>query len=83
MKLQDALKLHNEDEVTVKATKQTMQVVEIEVTPREKTQRAGRIRPFEAALRRMTAAIHKYYITHERRKQCHLQTKSDPHLSMT
>lgn len=37
MKLQDALKLHNEDEVTVTATKQTMRVVEIDVTPREKT----------------------------------------------
>ena len=37
MKLQDALKLHNEDEVTVKKTKQVMRVVEIEVTPKERT----------------------------------------------
>lgn len=37
MKLQDALKLHNEDEVTVKKTKQVMSVVEIEVTPKEHT----------------------------------------------
>ena len=34
MKLQDALKLRNEDEVTVKKTKQVMQVVEIEVEHR-------------------------------------------------
>ena len=37
MKLRDALKLHNEDEVTVKKTKQVMKVVEIEVTPKEHT----------------------------------------------
>lgn len=37
MKLQDALKLHNDDEVTVKKTKQAMRVVEIEITPKEHT----------------------------------------------
>ena len=37
MKLRDALKLHNEDEVTVKKTKQVMKVVEIEVTPKKHT----------------------------------------------
>lgn len=37
MKLQDALKLHNEDEVTVKKTKQVMRVVEVEITPKEYT----------------------------------------------
>lgn len=37
MRLRDALKLHNEDEVTVKKTKQVMEVVEIEVTPKEHT----------------------------------------------
>lgn len=37
MKLRDALRLHNEDEVTVKKTKRTMQVVEVEITPKEHT----------------------------------------------
>lgn len=37
MKLADALKLHNEDEVTVKRTKRVMRVVEIEITPKEHT----------------------------------------------
>ncbi len=37
MKLNDALKLHNEDEVTVKKTKQIMQVVEVEITSKEHT----------------------------------------------
>ncbi|MDY6279538.1 MAG: hypothetical protein SPL63_05385 [Roseburia faecis] len=37
MRLRDALKLHNEDEVTVKKTKQVMEVIEIEVTPKEHT----------------------------------------------
>ncbi len=37
MKLQHALKIHNEDEVVVKKTKQVMRVVEIEVTPKEHT----------------------------------------------
>ena len=35
MKIQDALKLHNGDEVTVKKNKQVMRVVEVEVTPKE------------------------------------------------
>ena len=37
MKLKDALKLHNEDEVTVKKTKEIPQVIELEVTPKEHT----------------------------------------------
>ena len=37
MKIQDALKLHNGDEVTVKKNKQVMRVVEVEVTPKEHT----------------------------------------------
>lgn len=37
MKKQDALKLHNGDEVIVKKNKQVMRVVEIEVTPKEHT----------------------------------------------
>lgn len=37
MKLQEALTLHNGDEVVVKKTKQIMRVVEIEVTPKEHT----------------------------------------------
>ena len=37
MKLRDALKLHNEDEVSVKKTKQVMRVVKIKVTPKEHT----------------------------------------------
>ena len=37
MKIQDALKLHNGDEVTVKKTKQVMRVIEVEVTPKEHT----------------------------------------------
>lgn len=37
MKIQDALKLHNGDEVTVKKNKQVTRVVEVEVTPKEHT----------------------------------------------
>ena len=37
MKIRDALKLHNEDEVIVKKNKQVMRVVEIKVTPKEHT----------------------------------------------
>ena len=37
MKLADALKLHNEDEVTVKRTKAVLRVVEVEITPKEHT----------------------------------------------
>ncbi len=37
MTLKNALKLHNEDEVTVKKTGAVMQVVEVEVTPKEHT----------------------------------------------
>lgn len=37
MKLKDALKLHNEDEVTVKKTKEILQVIELEITPKEHT----------------------------------------------
>lgn len=37
MKFADALKLHNEDEVTVKRTKRVMRVVEVEITPKENT----------------------------------------------
>ena len=37
MKLRDALKLHNEDEVMVKKTKEVLRVVEMEVTPKEHT----------------------------------------------
>ena len=37
MKLADALKLHNEDEVRVKKTKEILQVIDIEVTPKEHT----------------------------------------------
>lgn len=37
MKLANALKLHNEDEVTIKRTKTVKRVVEIEITPKEHT----------------------------------------------
>ena len=37
MKLANALKLHNEDEVTIKRTKAVKRVVEIEITPKEHT----------------------------------------------
>ncbi len=37
MKLQDALKLHNGDEVMIKKTKAVMQVVETIITPKEHT----------------------------------------------
>lgn len=37
MKLKNALKLHNEDEVTVKKTKKIYRVIEVEVTPKEHT----------------------------------------------
>ena len=37
MRLREAKKLHNEDEVTVKKTGQTMQVVEIEYIEPEQT----------------------------------------------
>ena len=37
MKLADALKLHNQDYVTVKKTGKTSRVIEIEVTPKEHT----------------------------------------------
>lgn len=37
MKLQDALKLHNEDEVMVKRTRQVMKIVRTEVIPKENT----------------------------------------------
>ena len=37
MKLKNALKLHNEDEVIVKKTKKIYQVIEVEVTPKEHT----------------------------------------------
>ena len=37
MRLQNALKLHNEDEVMVKKTKEVLRVMEIEVTPKECT----------------------------------------------
>ena len=37
MKIQNALKLHNEDEVVVKKTKQVMRVIEVEVIPKEQT----------------------------------------------
>ena len=37
MKIRDALKLHNGDEVIVKKNKQVMRVVEVEITPKEHT----------------------------------------------
>lgn len=37
MKLKDALKLHNEDEVMVKKTKAILKVIEVMITPKEFT----------------------------------------------
>ena len=39
MKLRNALKLHNEDEVTIKKTGEIMQIVETEVIPKMNTEK--------------------------------------------